>query len=256
MFRRRTDFSWPLILILGGLFFLSLKLPRQWERIARPTALALKPHRPQTTELSSATDSRPEVSPLEAFQTIKPAGQVASNTDGLADSAPATNDEARPTVIAPVAAPESLAPEVVPVAAPAEEPVKVVVLAETPKDGLTPASVPFTPSTSGRPVVPPTQDAEKDIASMAAERTDEVRVLRDVPTPETGPSLHASRPNLKFGVCRRRTPQSSRTGRPNIRVKVPSGSSTSAVHRGARTVSRSRAVARDCGNGSQSPAGG
>ena len=45
MFRRRTDFSWPLILVLIGLFFLSLRLPRQWERIARPTALALTPHK-------------------------------------------------------------------------------------------------------------------------------------------------------------------------------------------------------------------
>ncbi len=31
MFGRRTDFSWLLILLLVGIFVLSLKVPRQWE---------------------------------------------------------------------------------------------------------------------------------------------------------------------------------------------------------------------------------
>ena len=39
MFCRRWDYSWPILLILFCLFILSVKLPRGWERIARPAAL-------------------------------------------------------------------------------------------------------------------------------------------------------------------------------------------------------------------------
>ena len=69
MFRRRTDFSWPLILVLIGLFFLSLRFPRQWERIARPTALALTPHKSlPNKDLLSSTGNRPEATPLDVFR--------------------------------------------------------------------------------------------------------------------------------------------------------------------------------------------
>ena len=44
MFRRRPDLSWPLMILLLGLFALSLRVPRQWERIARNTRLVLSPH--------------------------------------------------------------------------------------------------------------------------------------------------------------------------------------------------------------------
>ena len=96
MFRRRTDFSWPLILVLVGLFFLSLRLPRQWERIARPTALVLKPHKSlPAKELQRPQTARSELSPpgdLSLGQANRPG---CWHTDGL-DSAPIANDEIRP----------------------------------------------------------------------------------------------------------------------------------------------------------------
>src|SRR5271165_1256603 len=79
MFRRRTDFSWPLILVLLGLFLFSLRLPRSWEQIARPSALVLQPRSPQANEFPLVADARSETSQLDAFRSVKPAGYVASN---------------------------------------------------------------------------------------------------------------------------------------------------------------------------------
>ena len=125
MFRRRTDLSWPLIVVLVGLFFLSLRLPRQWERIARPAPLAMKPHNShQARELQSVAGSRGEISPLEAFRSIQPAGYVASNQEALAGSAASANGEARPAVVVRVAVADSPTADVVSAAAPLEEPVR------------------------------------------------------------------------------------------------------------------------------------
>jgi len=123
MFRRRTDFSWPLILILVGFFFLSLKLPRPWEKIARPTALLIKPHKPlQTKDLQITTCARPEASPLAVFRSIRPADRVAGNTDSsIANSTPSAIHETRPADVVPVIIPKSPVLEVVSAVAPVEE---------------------------------------------------------------------------------------------------------------------------------------
>ena len=145
MVRRRTDFSWPLILILVGLFFFSLKLPRQWEQIARPTALALEPHKSlPAKELPSATDNRPEVSPLEVFRSIEPAPQIASNADGPVNPVPRVDQQTRPAMAVPVVVPKSPVAEVVPVAAPAEEPIADLEVRRLPPPE--PAVVPAQPS--------------------------------------------------------------------------------------------------------------
>ena len=110
MFRRRTDFSWPLILVLAVLFFLSLRLPRQWEEIARPSALVLKPHKlPQGKELPSVTGSRSEVAPLDVFRSIKPAGLVASDADTIERFTPSASYETRSAIIVPAVA-QKIAP--------------------------------------------------------------------------------------------------------------------------------------------------
>jgi hypothetical protein len=150
--------------------------------------LVLKPHKaPQAKELPS-TGSRPEVSPLDIFRSIEPAGQVASNSDGLANSTPSATYGAPPAVVVPVVLPKSPVPEVVPAAAPVEETAKAAI-AETPKDSVISVAVPPTPDTSAQPVFPSPQVQAEDVASAASERTDEVRVLRDAPASEAGPSL-------------------------------------------------------------------
>jgi len=190
MFRRRTDLSWPLILVLIGLFFLSLKLPRQWERIARPTALVLKPHKSlPANELASAADSPLSASPLEVFRSVKPTGQVAGTTDGLTNSTPIANDDIPTAVAMPDVVAKSPGADVVPTAAPVEEPMEVTVTAERSKDSPTDNAVPPLSSTSGQPVLPPPQEKATEVASAVPEKADEVRVLRDVPEALPGPSL-------------------------------------------------------------------
>src|SRR5208282_22153 len=82
MFRRGTDYSWPLILVFAGLFFLSLRLPRHWERIARSTPLVLTPHKSQPAkELATAVVARKDIPHPEVFHSIQPADYIASNSD-------------------------------------------------------------------------------------------------------------------------------------------------------------------------------
>ena len=45
MHRRSSDPSWWLLALLAGLFVLCVVLPRTWEQIARPTSLAMTPHK-------------------------------------------------------------------------------------------------------------------------------------------------------------------------------------------------------------------
>ncbi len=188
MFRRRTDFSWPLIFVLVGLFFLSLRLPRQWERIARPTALVLKPHKSLPAhELLSAADSRHQA-PRDVFRSIRPADPVGSNTDSFVHSTARSSYETHPAVAVPVAVLKSSAAEVAPTAAPAEELVKIAVPCEESKEHPTRKTAIPTPYTS-EPILPLPQEKAIALAAAAAEKTDEVRVLRDVPEPLPGPSL-------------------------------------------------------------------
>jgi hypothetical protein len=172
---------------LVGLFFLSLKLPRQWERIARPTALALAPHKSlQVSELSSSSGSRPEVSPPDAFRSIKPADYVARNADVLAGSAPLADNEA-PSVVVPVVVPR-LPAEVVSAAEPVEETARIEVTVKTPGSTSPDQALLPEPSTAPLPDLPPQVEAS-DLASAVPERSSAVQVLRDVPASEPGPSL-------------------------------------------------------------------
>ncbi len=190
MFRGRTDYSWPLILVLIGLFFLSLRLPRQWERIARPTALVLAPHKSlPAKDLPSAVGSRREVLPLDVFRLIKPASQVGSHADGLASSTSRAKPQTSPTVVMPVVVAKSPGAEIIPAAAPVVEPAKVTVTAKGSIDSQTDKAVLPSPSTSRQPVFLPLQETGNAVASAASEKTDEVRVLRDVPESLPGPDL-------------------------------------------------------------------
>ncbi|MGO9114639.1 MAG: hypothetical protein ACLP9L_35940 [Thermoguttaceae bacterium] len=190
MFRRQTDFSWPLILVLVGLFFLSLRLPRQWERIARPTALVLKPHKlAPAKELPSVSASRPAVSPMEVFRSIKPADHVANHADAAANSTPSANYAMQSAVVASVMVAKSPMPEVFPTAVPVEEPVEVGFTVKESRDGLTATEAVPTRSTSPHPTLPPPQVKAKNVATAAPERTEELRVLRVVSASVTGPSL-------------------------------------------------------------------
>ena len=176
MVRRQMDFSWPLIVVLVGLFFLSLKLPRQWERIARPTALVLKPDKSlPAKELASARDSQRERRLPEVFRSIEPAGHVARNSRDLAVSLP------RPAAILPVAGSKSPVAVVVPVAAPVKEPAKIVVAAEKVNDRPADKTVLPAPIAVAQPILPRRQVAAKEVAFAVVAKTDPVRALRDVP---------------------------------------------------------------------------
>ncbi len=189
MFRRRMDFSWPLILVLVGLFFFSLKLPRQWERIARHSALVPTQHKSLlANELPSVTRNRTEASPPAVYRTVKPAASVAGNDDSLATSTPSTHIETQTAIAVPVEMPKSPRPEVVPAAAPMEESVKVTVVAEEPRAGTTDQAILPSPNTTVEPDLPP-QVGAQEVSSATAEGTEEVRVLRDAPDSVPGPSL-------------------------------------------------------------------
>ena len=85
MFRRRWDLSWPILLILIGLFILTIRLPRGWERIARSEPLeaivhtappALPPKLPEPP----AFDTQATASVAE-FQRVLPAERIASQRE-------------------------------------------------------------------------------------------------------------------------------------------------------------------------------
>ena len=86
MFRRRPDLSWPLIALLLGVFFLSLRMPRQWERIARDSTLTLK--RPSALRTTVGTGSPTSVaaeSPDKAqYRAVEPAVAVGNNVNANA----------------------------------------------------------------------------------------------------------------------------------------------------------------------------
>ena len=187
MFRRRTDYSWPLILGLVGLFFVSLKLPRQWERIARPTGLVFSPHKSiLTNELASSTGTAPEAAPADGFRSIQPAPYVAGNADGPATFPVPADNETRPAVVVPVVVAKLPVPEVVPVVAPVEEAAPVATV-EKPRDLSNDPAVLPEPSAAPQPALSLGVVASETPA--VPERSDEVQILRDLPSSAPGPSL-------------------------------------------------------------------
>ena len=157
MFRRRPDLSWPLIALLAGLFILSLRMPRQWERIARdsrlelPSRAAVESDIPATAPIAPASDF---VDPT-AYSAIEPAAAVGSNAEFVASS-----EVKSPSAdVVPVAASAVVVQNHLPASsAPAKE-VEVAVAAE--RSIPTPRSEPFEPVDATR------------------SDSDEVHVLRD-----------------------------------------------------------------------------
>ena len=235
MFRRRTDFSWPLILVLVGLFFLSLKLPRQWERIARPTALALKPHKSLPDQGVAFGHGQPaEVSPLEVFRSIKPAGQVASNTDSLANSAPSANYE-HDLPSSCLSWSRNRPWRKCSGCRACRRTGKGCGCCRNAKRQADRQGRASRAEHLGQPVLPPPRTRQTTLHPRLPEKTDEVRVLRDVPASLPGPSLGPDSTAPAEPEVRRLPPPEHRS-RPGPAVRASErrfrrGSSTSAVHR-------------------------
>ena len=102
MFRRRMDFSWPLILVLVGLSF-SVSGCRGNGSELRVIALVPTQHKSLlANELPSVTRNRTEASPPAVYRTVKPAASVAGNDDSLATSTPSTHIETQTAIAVPV----------------------------------------------------------------------------------------------------------------------------------------------------------
>ena len=188
MFGRRTDFSWLLILLLVGIFVLSLKVPRQWERIARPTPFVLSAHNSNhAKELTSIASGQTGTS-LDVFHAIKPAGHIASNNSPLANSVSLATDAVPVAVVAPVAVASAPQTEVVS-AVSVEQPIHVAVAAEAPKDTPADNVAVSEPSSPPQATLPTGQGEAKVVASTTLEKNDAVQVLPAVPASESGPSL-------------------------------------------------------------------
>ncbi len=87
MLRHRQDVSWPILALLVGLIILSIRLPRNWEQIARPTSLAKKSHR-DSSQRSLETRSFPLVQTSDktsdGFNFAKTAGYIAARVETTA----------------------------------------------------------------------------------------------------------------------------------------------------------------------------
>lgn len=149
MFRRRPDLSWPLIVVLFGLFLLSLRLPRRWESIARNSRLALLPRATVATTVaptpSGVDDKRPDVT---SFHVVQPAGAVGSKA-ASADDVPESLQ-----VVSPMPAAAHTATEVTPVSA--EQP-KVVEIAVSSAPAANDAAQPDMPGPQLEPSTAPTE---------------------------------------------------------------------------------------------------
>ncbi len=90
MLRRRPDLSWPLIGMLVGLFLLSLHMPREWERIARDSRLALQASSAAPPIVSPSTSglAAPQTPDTTDYSVIASAGPVGKNLAIPAASAP------------------------------------------------------------------------------------------------------------------------------------------------------------------------
>ena len=173
----------------------------------------------QVSELSSSSGSRPEVSPPDAFRSIKPADYVARNANVLAGSAPLADNEA-PSVVVPVVVPR-LPTEVVSAAEPVEETARIEVTVKTPGSTSPDQALLPEPSTAPLPDLPPQVEAS-DLASTVPERSGRFKSCVMSQRPSLVPAWGRNsqfRPNLKF-ACRGRTPTWSRPRLSN-RAKVP-----------------------------------
>ncbi len=164
MFRRRPDLSWPLILLLLGLFVLGNRLPRSWERVARSSPLALGPRLAVTAATSNPTSPVAVESRDQATSSVvEPAGPVASSTqDTAATVAPAT-------IEAPATTLAAAAPEVVPVSA------------ERPREPEIAVAPSATLATAAEPDLPGPRLEPQVAAGAAPAGADEVHILRDLP---------------------------------------------------------------------------
>jgi len=188
MFRGRTDFSWPLIVVLAGLFFLSLKLPRQWERIARPTPLLLKTHTLLPSKVLPSISTSREETPLKAFYSVEPSGYVANNDDAM--PALSAGNAARQVVVAPVAMSKSQVSEVVPAAAPLEESIAIAGNADDSAESRTGKVLLPVPIATSASVLPHPQIETKRVDTRFP-KTDDVQVSRDAPASAPATNLAA-----------------------------------------------------------------
>jgi hypothetical protein len=174
MFRRGTDYSWPLILVLAVLFFFSLRLPRQWEAIARHSRLELVSGTPIHAETSPSV-SQDDPSKSDLFRAIRPADRFGRNASLPETSSEKTTD----TRCAAVSDTRNLTtptentilagPAIVPAAKTNPAPLVsvVAVQSESPQ------------AESPSPV------RVHEIAPTDPQLTENVRVLRDVDSPES-----------------------------------------------------------------------
>jgi hypothetical protein len=191
MFRRGIDFSWPLIAILVGLFFLSLQLPRQWEQIARSSRLPLSTKMSTPVEIPlAATGSQSENASQDGYRSIEPADRIANNAESKdipTVNAPSGREEvAAPqtnSVVMPIPEASITQPEIITTAAPvveAVQPSESAIIQNTP-----PVQGPSVPASAEAPE--PNSNAPQakaaNVATDEAESYDKVRVLRDEPSP-------------------------------------------------------------------------
>ena len=187
MFRRRLDLSWPLIIVLVGLFLFSLRLPRQWERIARPASLVLTPRNLAARNVPLETPDACDQAAVAGYRVVNVADHVAADANVADVLRPASTSDDQSAVVVPVVAPQLPAAEFVRTGAPfgkTERPVEAVVVSDVSPETSPPlrddAASAESASSAGRTA---------DAAPAKTVLTDEVRVLRDVTTAETGPSL-------------------------------------------------------------------
>jgi hypothetical protein len=189
MFRRGIDFSWPLIVILAGFFFVSLQIPRQWERIARPTCLQLSAKKlPAAVDSPVSKGRQDEISSPDAFHPIRPAERVAGNAGTPVDpTLPAPSSEfatsavnVSATEVVSTATPEMSGPKIITVAAPLIEPATPAQVAVDPQLPLNQnASLPANVATAHTDAARPPANSN-DFGSEESEAAGKVRVLRDV----------------------------------------------------------------------------
>jgi hypothetical protein len=187
MLRRAIDLSWPLIFILTGLFLVSLRLPREWEQIARPSRLVLQSSKPLEQSLPDVSAAQREELPMEVFRAIQPAARIADNAGSSVPNA-AANVEIRPATAAPAAVPNMPGSQVNAVTAPVDESPRTAGMEAGPKLPSAEPDLPR-PTTSVFVEQHPAPVESKGLAATVPEPATEVRVLRDVPSAGRARSL-------------------------------------------------------------------
>ena len=243
MFGRRTDFSWLLILLLVGIFVLSLKVPRQWERIARPTPFVLNAHNSNhAKELTSIAGGQTGPS-LDVFRAIKPAGHVASDNGPLANSVSLPTNAVPAAVASPVAVANAVQTNVVPAAASVEQPIPVALATEGPKDRPADNVAVSEPSAPPQATLPTGQVAAQEVASTTLEKDDAVQVLPAVPASESGPSLGSANAGTTELEVRRLPP--SEISVAQDQPSAPASSGPEVVHQPPLSATPEPAVAAE-----------